>query len=112
MSGNDPVFNHTLQQEIHDLREQAMLFAARQETKSRSCQGRRAGSHDESVLVGYIDEPATAAARSRLIGCRKGPTISLYVGTHAVFQLSMVAPHIEHSKLFISRLGAIASVRR
>jgi hypothetical protein len=25
MSGNDPAFNHTLQQELDDLREQAML---------------------------------------------------------------------------------------
>jgi hypothetical protein len=41
-----------------------------------------------------------------------GPTIILYVGTHAVFQVSMVSPHTEHSKLLTSRLGAIAPVRR
>jgi hypothetical protein len=41
-----------------------------------------------------------------------GPTIILYVGTNAVFQVSMVSPHTEHWKLLTSPLGAIASVRR
>ena len=46
------------------------------------------------------------------IGCTTGPTTSLYVGTHAVFQLSNVVPHTVHSKLFTSRDGAMDSVRR
>jgi hypothetical protein len=33
------------------------------------------------------------------------------VGTQAVFQLSMVAPQMKHSKLLICRLGAMDSDR-
>jgi hypothetical protein len=38
-----------------------------------------------------------------------GPAIRRYDGTQAVFQLSMVTPQSEHSKLLIWRVGAIAS---
>jgi hypothetical protein len=44
-------------------------------------------------------------------GSRIGPIRKRYVGTQVLFQLSDVASHNAHSKLLISRPGAIASVR-
>jgi hypothetical protein len=40
-----------------------------------------------------------------------GPITKRYVGTQAVFQVSIVVPQTEHSKLLICRLDAIDSVR-
>jgi hypothetical protein len=42
---------------------------------------------------------------------RTGPAKNLYVGTQAEFHVSSVDPQRKHSKLLISRAGAMDSVR-
>jgi hypothetical protein len=63
MSGKDSVFAHTLQQEIDDLRAQALLLPAGRKRNVVLARADRARSHNEGVLVGCIPGPSAAAMR-------------------------------------------------
>jgi hypothetical protein len=80
MSDTGPVFSHTLQREIDDLREQAMLLSPGRK-RNRVLARADARSHDEGVLVGSITDLATTAARQQLIFRRYG-TDDKAVGRH------------------------------
>lgn len=49
-------------------------------------------------------------SHSFLAACWAGPTTRRYVVTHALFQLSNISPHTEHSKLLTSRRHRFGAV--
>jgi hypothetical protein len=77
MSGNDPVFTHTLQQEIDDLREQAMLLPPGR--KRHRVLARADAMEVTMKTFSGAASPAIQPTRpdTDKVGCRTGPMISL-----------------------------------